>query len=126
MRFTTEEIALCKKIAEKYKKNNELGDWYLLEGNPILVAWSNRGFQRAKENKEVIIPLWQISDCLDWLDERCGDWELGKDRDEHGKPTGKIGFFWMPPIDKHKDNYTLGNTPLEALLKAVLAIVEEK
>ncbi|GAH07084.1 unnamed protein product, partial [marine sediment metagenome] len=64
---TTEEIALCKKILVKHRKEIGHGDWYLLDDKIMLVAWSNRGFRRYAENIKACTPLWQILDCLEFL-----------------------------------------------------------
>ena len=119
MKFTNEEISLCRQVAKRYRKEIEYGGWFLNEGG-FAKVWPYR------ENCERIdvIPLWTISDCLEFLDKYTTDWSLDKDVDREARQTGKFSFWWMPS-PKYKDNYRLGKTPLEACLKAVLAVLEE-
>lgn len=114
-KFTKTEIDLCKKIAEKERREIEVGDTYLLEGKPILCAYSNGGWHKRMEKD--IIPLWQEHDCLEWLREK----------------RYRIEFYWNDygiRIELHHDerNSVFSDrkkqTPLEALLRAVLAVME--
>ncbi len=152
--ITKEEIKLCKQIAEKHRKEIVQGDWIylrkkriicgipfieacLVDGNYLIpkkdtmlmekylineFGFSDEGYRQV--SKLTWFPLWTVKDCLEFLDEKTTDWSLDKDIDEEGKQTGKFCFWWMAS-PRHKDNYTLGKTPLEACLKAVLAVLEK-
>jgi len=127
MEFTKEEISLCKQIAKKHRKEIARGDYY--------VGW------RDKKNRQVLalshevftfeslIPLWTMSDCLEFL--RKKDF-LYIEISSPGVDE-LFGENWQV-ITKHKDTPTdcsiayviqYANTPLEACLKAVLAVLEE-
>ena len=72
MKFTEEEISLCKKIAEKHKKPIEYGDWYWDEGQKRTVICAVRlaHIEEAPYFIKNCFPLWTISDCLDFLNKR--------------------------------------------------------
>ena len=73
-----------------------------------------------KPTKEEI-NLWTISDCLEFLREKCNHSVVLK-HDEHDEQDG--WFLWLDEYHKtEKEGY--GKTPLEACLKAVLAVLEE-
>ncbi len=138
MKFTVDEITLCKKIAEKHRKEIKYGDWvgvwafphpftkrYI--ANTHVVMPDNKltkklhclnGVRIFKKN---VLPLWQISDCLEFLYERYE--EVGVE---------SLMDYWEASVYLHrkiKDAEVIdakGKTPLEACLKAVLAIVEEE
>ena len=124
---TKEEINLFKQIAKKYRKGIDYGDWYWHEVDEDVFLHSTKEKYPyvADAERAYIIPLWTISDCLEFLEEKTTDWSLDKDIDREGRQTGKFSFWWMPS-PKYKDNYRLGKTKLEACLKAVLAVLEEK
>ena len=108
-----EEINLCKLIAEKYRKEIESRQ-YFYNNHLIGIQWSEEGQSKA----EWAIPLWTISDCLEFLKEKefrfilhhydVKEYHLG-----YGRGTGQ----WS--------DITPCKTPLEACLKAVLAVLEE-
>lgn len=134
MNFTKEEIKLCKKIANKHRKEIVVGNWIHFEDGFYLVIEVVKtpekvdiyatDFGVAISADDDFTPLWQISDCSEFLRERAVYLEglnqaeeeyicyVGN-RDDLGMVKGTIISFD-------------GKTPLEALLKAVLAIVEEK
>ena len=147
--FTKEEISLCKQVVEKYRKNIVRGDWYAAEmfcpvkdikahlkmmGNDYVEIGKKKysiGLRTEisimtpeRQLNAIWFPLWTISDCLEFLEEKTTDWSLDKDIDREGRQTGKFSFWWMPS-PKYKDNYRLGKTILEACLKAVLAVLED-
>lgn len=117
MKFTKTEIGLCRQIAEKHKKEIQYGDWFIdPEGHEVVnINWRPEGD----------VPLWTIEDCLEFLREKsCSiiltlypgeeQWNSGVEMwDEDGDKV-VFGHDWI------------GETPLEALLKAVLAVLEEK
>ena len=115
MKFTKEEVSLCKQVAEKKRKPFKWGDWYYFKKKVHLI-WS----KPEPIMDDSCIPLWTISDCLEFLRER-----------------GIRFAFYHDEIDKYYVDCGYDNkrqwsdivaykTPLEACLKAVLAVVEEK
>jgi len=156
IKFTKEEISLCKQIAEKHRKEIRQGDWILDSDNkPWLISgvelWKScrPGLENTitydlepidrtqepivvleKEEIEKYPALWTISDCLEFLREK------GFLYIEISSPEVDelFGENWQVVI-KHKDGFPecsisyviqYAKTPLEALLKAVLAVLEEK
>ena len=89
MKFTKEEKNLCRKIAKKHRKEIEYGDWYYTTEYPeekyrariYKYRWTGMADRTINKRKE-IIPLWTISDCLEFLREKffrlrkCSDNEL--------------------------------------------------
>lgn len=72
-------------------------------------------------NKEEI-STWSLSDCLEFLEEKCNHSVVLK-HDEHDEQDG--WFLWFDEYNKNeKKEY--GKTPLEACRKAVEAVMEEK
>lgn len=117
MRFNKEEIALCKKIAEKYRKVIEYGDWYFTKGKARNEADSDYLVQPY-------FPLWQISDCLEFLKEK--KWRLLDLVNDMF--IGKKYSYHIRILDENyeKAHIFSKETVLEALLKAVLIIVEKE
>ena len=125
--FTKEEISLCKQIAKKHRKEIKCGDWILRNGELRLnldgkLAWLEDGRQDIIikiTNKTEIIPLWTISDCLEFLREKGFNcFHVDSDGDEA-----------TLAVDNLRDGISasfLAKTPLEACLKAALATLEEK
>jgi len=66
------------------------------------------------------ISTWTISDCLEFLKKKCQDHVLLI----HDEGDEKEWWLWM---DEYKETQQVGSgkTPLEACLKAVLAVLEE-
>ncbi len=128
--FTKEEISLCKQIADKHRKPIKAGD-YLYHTYTGCVRFYVEGLSnigtipRIEELKKVkpitahyAIPLWTISDCLEWLMTKGTDCGVFYDfKDEIWK--GYLTIIDQNIID------TKGKTPLEACLRAVLAVLEE-
>lgn len=130
--FTPKEIELCKKIAERERREIKKGDWVIDINRadiPLLVIdiqleyltlslGYEATYQVSSERKKGSIPLWQIHDCLEWLKEK-GWFRVNINTVE---ADVKCTNVWknIAPIE------TSGKTPLEALLSAVLAIQEEK
>lgn len=131
MKFTPEEISLCKKIAAKHEGEVEVGDWLDFENGLYLVTEIVKtpekvdvyvtDFRVAISADDDFIPLWTISDCLEVLREKCQDHVLLI----HDKEDEVEWFLWM---DEYKKTQQMGRgkTPLEACLKAVLAVLEDK
>ena len=110
MKFTKEEISLCKQIAERHKKKIGYGDWYVNYDSKVRIkTFSGKGYR-----EEESMLLWTISDCLEFLGEKFERLRFCDD----GKVEVQIwlsdGFY-----------YHIGKTPLEACLKAVLAVIKE-
>lgn len=112
MEFTAEEISLCKQIAEKHRKEITRGDWYVHDSDEKNMAILSLGHEPLSFKN--LIPLWSITDCLEFLRKHfyilrvCSDGQLEA---EVGMLGGSI--------------YHYGKTPLEACLKAVLAVLKE-
>ena len=111
MKFTKEEISLCKQVAEKHRKSFDFGDSYINPFNNVRL----HTFDKTPGHK---FPLWAISDCLEFLVKK-----------------GILEFQLLFDDRCIKDKYQIcidnlkifpaGKTPLEACLKAVLAVLEE-
>jgi hypothetical protein len=118
-KFTKKEISLCRQVAEKHRKDIEKSDMYFYQDEIHL--WS-MPFKQTKDivTTDEIIPLWTISDCLEFLRERCQDHVLLI----HDEGDEKEWWLWM---DEYTETQQVGSgkTPLEACLKAVLAVLEE-
>lgn len=133
MKFTKTEIDLCRKIAGKHRKEINAGDWIEddLFGRIFLVyRIVQKGFYLECVNKEdglvtrtknLVIPLWTIEDCLEFLREKCKDHVFLS----HDEDDDEEWYLW---IDEYKETQQMGKggTPLEASLKAVLAVSEAK
>ncbi len=117
MKFTKEEISLCKQIAEKHEKEIGYGDWYWDEGQKRTVICAVRlaHIEEAPYFIKNCFPLWTISDCLEFLRERAYLVFIGQ---EENKGWCEVNAKKI--IHRHG-----GKTPLEACLKAVLAVLEE-
>ena len=118
-KFTKEEIGLCRQVAESYVKAIQQGDWYYSKDLDGISYYYQIRTEMKPESH--IIPLWTISDCLEFLREKCLDHVLLI----HDKEDKVEWFLWM---DEYKETQQMGKgkTPLEACLKAVLAVLEEK
>ena len=126
MKFTDIEIDLCRKIAEKHRKEIKYGDWFYWEYGGTQPALCNDGgtlhYQRYK-NKKKSFPLWTISDCVLWLKERYDDVNLMSIQDIWEiQVYDAYNRVHYPKLLKD----IKGKTPLEALLKAVLAVLKEE
>ena len=125
IKFNKEEISLCKQVAERWRKDKlELGDWYLL----LLLNGKEQIRLHADLRPWIIqtkdfIPLWTISDCLEFLRER--GWYITACYQSLNSTELNISHVKLPnwKIDKHI--LMSAETFLEACLKAVLAVFEE-
>ena len=126
MKFTKEEISLCKQIAEKYRfeKLVKEGDWIQQNyGTPCIDLVTSEYIRNILRFTDVKhwFPLWTISDCLEFLREK--GW-FARDLIEDG---GEVGVtFLHHTVKEEKFSTGDGKTPLEACLKAVLAMIEKK
>jgi len=128
--FTDTEIDLCKKIAEKAEKgktNEEMnpiymtkGDWYYDEKEKRVRLYNGRGLNFLGALTIEWLPLWQEHDCLEWL--RKKGMLIKSAYDVHDGFMLYTNFFNFS--DSSKKGFH-GKTPLEALLRAVLAVMEE-
>lgn len=118
MKFNKEEISLCKQVAEKHRKEVEYGGWYISYDKEIrLKTFFGTGFEEEKS-----IPLWTISDCLEFLREKGSEWV---DIRIHYPDTVVVEWAKRAKDVNLMENYRTGDTLLEACLKAVLAVLEE-
>ncbi len=149
MKFTKEEIALCKKIAEKHRKEIDEGDWVVLyweskigeswvfsvdhierddkTDKPICIKKWDGDHKMMSIGFDEVLLLWQISDCLEFFQERALYLDGLSQIDEEEYmciicETDELGVVKNQASVKTLE----GKTPLEALLKAVLAVLEEK
>ncbi len=134
MKFTKEEISLCKQVAEKHRKSIIKGDWLLWDRIiPKEIVLVHDTFYTEEGNEKTIgilteqellgggevIPLWTISDCLEFLREK----RYKAIRfNEH---EGGVGVSVFPENEFELGEGEYGKTPLEACLKVVLAVLEE-
>ena len=125
IKWTKEEISLCKQVTEKYRKEIEYGDWYWSKShNKPLIAIAG-GFKANDQKHFGVFKLWTISDCLEFLRER--DYtitfhDLRVIYPELEQPISVVIYRLGQKVVK---TY-YGETPLEACLKAVLAVLEEE
>jgi len=126
MKFTKEEISLCKQVAEKHMKPIEYGDWLLNEGG-FAKVWPYRHNCKRID----VIPLWTIPDCLEFLRKRnfemslCYFNKFSGYRIQIWKPEITQAFYSDYDLDRSLEQCT-HKTPLEACLKAVSAVLEEE
>lgn len=133
--FTPTEIDLCKKIAEKKACVYLLGegDYFIYEDPDRKSGWSNPTLNVNDYEPEYgygkNVPLWQEHDCLEFLREKyvwlktvTSNGFIG----EEGCPRLVIKPFGrVECLPKHgSKKLYVGKTPLEALLRAVLAVME--
>ena len=121
--FTKEEM-LCKQVAEKHRKNIKRGDWYndlnVGDGNLDICNFNQGVYWTYLNKNKKVIPLWTISDCLEFLRRRGHIFVF---HDLRALKGNKIKLPTSLILGKKTFG---GNTPLEACLKAVLAVLEDK
>ena len=115
--LTKKEIRLCRQVAEKHRKSIKYGDWLLNEGGFVKV-WPYRHNCKRIE----LIPLWTISDCLEFLKEK--KWRFCGGNENNQKCIWWFAFTNSKqfPFDIHEE----GKTVLEACLKVVLAALAKR
>ena len=131
MKFTKEEISLCKQIVGKHRKEIDLGDWIIQKNKTypeVVYCIYTDDSELICTELEVIYkknctPLWTIFDCLEFLREK-GWWP----RIDFDTEETRIYTFHKDLSCKHWTKYPMykGKTALEACLKAVLAVLEKK
>ena len=128
MKFTKEERSLCKQVAEKHRKEIEYGDWYIdsrrKEGYQTRLC-EYQGKQNFGKIYSEFTPLWTISDCLEFLRERAFYLE-GLCQIDECEFQCAISEMDDMGVVKHSKKRFEGESELEACLKAVLAVLEEK
>jgi hypothetical protein len=70
VKFTKEEINLCKQVAKKHREKLCYGDWWKGRGESVFLMNIPGENLRPSEQGKDIIPLWTISDCLEFLRDR--------------------------------------------------------
>lgn len=132
--FTAKEKELFKKIAEKKKKKIGSGDYALINlprlGEQVVLIDSSWELQEKGIYNYLVdevypdyIPVWQEHDCLKWLRRKM--YWARIDIDEYH--ATKVWLFSKKMVLPNWEMYPcyLGNSPLEALLRTVLAVMEE-
>ena len=128
--FTDKEISLCKQVAEKYRKEIKKGNWVIEEnranipllvidtiGNDLILSLGN--IAHSDTHSKNCIPLWTISDCLEFLIKK------GYYRIDIVALEGRF-VLWLVHENTDKCYEPDGDTILEACLKAVWAVLEEE
>lgn len=133
--ISKEEIDLCKKIAEKHRKEIVKGDWIIIKfpniGEIVTlfetyhIECPNRFPEgpviydlSTDEYYKEYFPLWQISDCRKFIKSK--GYRVKTDENEGG--VHSVGCYGH----KARIAFNCYNpTLLESYLEAVLAIVEE-
>jgi len=124
--FTDKEIELCRKIAKKERKIIRHGDYYWFTELTSINRLRLMNIASAKiEGAKEMLPIWQEHDCIEFLIrkgygkilnfinyEKKGQWTFTAEN-----------FILETPYNKTRGE---GETPLEALLSAVLAMMEER
>ena len=119
MKFTKEEIDLCKQVAERHVKEIHYGVWVAEDkGKTIKVSLWNLpiGLTERQRKEGKWTPLWTISDCLEFMREKEHSFE-------RAEQLG--GIFDVSFISGEGTKKGSGDTLREACLKAVLAVLEE-
>jgi len=117
-KFTKIEIELCKQVAERHRKEIEYGDWYWSSAYPKILLAMDYGFKPNEQEFAGVFKIWTISDCLEWLMTKGTDCGVFYD------PKDEIWKGYLTIIDQNCIAEK-GKTPLEACLKAVLAVLGE-
>ena len=122
-KFTKEEISLCKQVIEWYEKEIEFGDWYYEKDSDDIFLCEETNGQYVFPN---LIPLWTISDCLEFLKSKTFYGRIS-DIGANYEAVYKKTIIGENDEDLSKVIWIRNTkTPLEACLKAVLAVLEEE
>ena len=114
---TQEVINLCKQIAKKHRKEIVRGDYYTHVGDRTKLAVLNIGHESL--SFENMIPLWTISDCLEFFE------KIGLNQEFNFKRFNNGNWRFTAEDNKYRKIRGEGETRLSACLKAVLAILGE-
>ena len=134
MKFTKEEISLCKQVAENYRKKIKRGDWIIddkgevclienIDKDNTMMAGYGKNIRYFSLDYSEIIPLWTISDCLEFLREK-GWTNYQFNSNKEGKT--ELHVIQTPFEFKSNQEIIETGTFLESLLKAILAVLEEE
>lgn len=124
-KFTSAEIKLCQDIAKYWRKEIKYGDWFICEADEYSRDYMGDGYSFKKGDillygehlPKEYTPLLTLEDCLSFFREKKYPIVIAEDKGE--------GTCWLPWIDG-KDKEFIGKTPLEACLRAVLAVLSAK
>ena len=117
MKFSTEEITLCKEIAKYYRKPIGFGDWFYDE--EIEHIGIHVYTMILEEDVSGKIPLWTWQDARDWL--RKEGYELTR----FFSYVNKVGISFYKKGVQLSSLCGEGKTDLEAILKVILEILKE-
>ena len=120
IKFSEEEISLCKQVAEKYKKDIKSRQ-YFYNNHLEKIQWSEKGQPKAKW----AIPLWTISDCLEFFGERAFYLE-GLCQIDECEYELCISEMDDMGVVRHSERRFQGTTKLEACLKAVIEVLNKE
>lgn len=137
MKFTSEEIALCREIGKYYRKPMNPGDWFYFEKYNRIefvddIFFKNReiplkGIQLSTPTQypsypEPIdyFPIWTWQDAREWLTRKRYWFRL--DYHPDCNPKYKLQLFKNTLNSIYEEG---GKTDLEAILKVILAILKE-
>ncbi len=132
MMVSKEEAKLCKEIAKYYEKP-------ITEYEQVIASWPDdcmgdivgvlhsikEGIVLAKNMylyPEEIIPLWTFEDAIEWLEEK-GFIYITLSMQTR---SSFISASTKLELGKRDVKTAFGTTPLEAILKVVLAVVKEE
>ncbi len=119
MEFTKEEISLCKLVVEKHRKKIIFGVWFHDAEDPghLPFLWCNLTDELKRKSA---VPLWTISDCLEFLIEK----GLNHRLNFMCYPSGN----WRITAEDRKYRLVMGEgeTRLAACLLAVLVVFERE
>jgi len=138
IKFTKEEISLCKQVAKRHRKEISKGDWMQIYKpfadlrlliRPSICQFGRFYDAQAEGETQVMIadkneyfPLWTLSDCLEFLEEK--GWNAYDMSSWSGEAHVKIVYIKPGKISKELKFWA--DTLLVACLKAVLAVLEEE
>ena len=139
-KFTTKEIELCRKIAEKKKRKIQCGDYAVVEfprlGEQVILIdtqWEKQEKGIYNYSVDEVYPnyysIWQEHDCFEWLRERSYILRLSYQKDLMKKDIEIPDETYNGEYISREifiRGYYFMEKPLEALLRAVLAVMEEK
>jgi len=135
MKFTKEEISLCRQVAKKHRLKIEYGDWYWSSAYPKILLAMDYGFKPTEQEFAGVFKIWTISDCLEFLNKHGWNavtlsWRMEQIGDKPEIAYCEIihdNFYEAEEkkaLNHVKDFET--KTLFAACLKAVLAVLEEK
>lgn len=114
MKPTKEIIGLAKKLYELgYRQEIEYGDWFV---NPGDACYLNDHHHTVVSSIPIVVP--SLEDGLKWLKEHCTTFDITGD---------SYGATWVSLWNKTKCIVDVNaNPPHEAVLKAMVKVLEDK